>query len=264
MRPATERPASLYVGRTIHARRGPRPHRFSYGLFQVLIDVDRIDEALQGLRLFRHGRLGLYSFAERDHGDRDGGSLRSWVEATLAEASLVASARRIRLLCFPRMLGFVFNPISIFFIEAGDGRLEAVIYEVNNTFGQTHAYAAPAAGAACERQEAEKRLYVSPFYGVEGFYRFALSPPGQRFDLTIVKLIEGQPDFAARLSAARRPLTDAALLKLFFTMPLMTLGVVVAIHWEALKLWLKRTPFRRRPPGQAAGVSPGRASVLSS
>jgi uncharacterized protein len=256
--------ASLYVGRTTHARRGPRAHQFSYGLFQLLIDIDHVEDASRGLQLFRHGRFGLFSFAERDHGARDGTSLRGWVEAKLAEAGLSVSAAHIRLLSFPRMLGFVFNPISIFFVEDARGRLEAVVYEVNNTFGQTHAYVAPALGGGCERQEAEKRLYVSPFYRVEGEYRFQIVPPGERFNLVITKAVGGEADFTATLSAERRPLTDAALLKLFFAMPLMTLGVVAAIHWQALKLWLKGAPFGARPPGPQAGMSAGRATPSAS
>lgn len=256
--------ASLYVGKTTHARREPRPHRFSYGLFQLLVDVDRVEEAVQGLRFLRRGRFGLFSFAERDHGARDGTDLRPWVEARLAGAGLAATARRIRLLSFPRMLGFVFNPISIFFVEDERGRLEAVIYEVNNTFGQTHAYVAPAFGAACERHEAEKQLYVSPFYGLEGAYRFLITPPAETFNLVISKLLGGRPDFTATLSAEQRRLTDAALLRLFFAMPLMTLGVVAAIHWQALKLWLKGVKLRPRPAAPRAGLSVGRASAPTS
>jgi hypothetical protein len=256
--------ASLYVGKTIHARLSPRPHQFSYGLFQLLVDVDRIDDAVRGLHLLRHGRFGLFSFDERDHGARDGSPLRAWAEARLAEAGLAVSASRIRLLSFPRMLGFVFNPISIFFIEDGRGRLEAVIYEVNNTFGQTHAYVAPAAGASCERQEADKKLYVSPFYGVEGAYRFLITPAAETFNLVIAKSLDGRPDFTATLSAERRDLTDAALVKLFFAMPLMTLGVVAAIHWQALRLWLKGAPFAARSPGPRSGMSVGRASSPTS
>jgi DUF1365 family protein len=256
--------ASLYVGRTTHSRLEPRPHSFSYGLFQLLIDIDHIDEAVRGLATLRHGRFGLFAFDERDHGARDGSPLRAWVETKLIEAGFAASAARIRLLSFPRVLGFVFNPISIFFVEAGDGRLEAVIYEVNNTFGQTHAYVTPAAGAAFERQEADKKLYVSPFYRVEGAYRFLVTPPADTFDLVIAKTTDGRLDFTATLSAKRRALTDAALLKLFFAMPLMTLGVVAAIHWQALILWLKGAPFGARPVGPQSGMSVGRASFRTS
>ena len=253
------RPASLYVGHTTHSRLRPRPHRFTYGVFQLLIDVDRIDEAASGLACLNKGRFGVFSFAERDHGPRDGSPLRAWAAKLLQDAGIQASAHTIRLLCFPRVLGFVFNPVSIFFVHAADERLEAVIYEVNNTFGQTHAYVVPATGAAKERQAADKRLYVSPFYRVEGGYQFDLTAPNDTFSLVIAKQVDGEVDFTANLITERRALTDAALLKLFFSMPLMTVGVVAAIYWEALRLWIKGAPFGARPPGPKFSFSVGRA-----
>jgi DUF1365 family protein len=256
--------ATLYVGRTVHSRLEPHPHRFSYGIFQLLIDIDRTDEAITSLHLLRHGRFGLFSFAERDHGARDGAPLRGWVEQTLRTSGVAATARTVRLLCFPRILGFVFNPISIFFVYGEDERLEAVIYEVNNTFGQTHAYVLPANGDGKEHQAADKRLYVSPFYRVEGGYQFRLTPPNDRLKLVITKQVAGKSDFTASLSAKRQPLTDRALLKLFVGMPLMTLGVVAAIHWEALRLWIKGAPFGARPPGPKTGASVGRAIAPTS
>jgi DUF1365 family protein len=158
----------------------------------------------------------------------------------------------------------VFNPLSIFFVSDDAGRLEAVIYEVNNTFGQTHAYVIRASGAAEERQTAEKRLYVSPFYRVEGGYRFRLVPPNERLLLVVTKEVAGKTDFTASLVARRRPISDAALLSLFFGMPLMTLGVLAAIHWQALRLWIKGAPFGARPQGPKASISTGRAITRSS
>ncbi|MBI1408026.1 MAG: DUF1365 family protein [Caulobacter sp.] len=258
--PACLPPACLYVGSTWHKRFAPRPHAFRYRLFQILIDIDRLDTALSGLRLMRPGRFGVMSFEPRDHGDRQTASLRPWVTARLREAGVAAEATSIRLLCFPRVLGFVFNPLSIFFVHGGDGRLEAVVYEVNNTFGQTHAYVIPASGAAREQQRATKRLYVSPFYKVEGEYRFDIAAPGETFDMTIVKAVDGQPDFVATQEARRETLCDQKLAALFWSIPLMTAKVVLAIHWEALRLWLKGAPFGARPPGPRASASRGEAS----
>ncbi len=252
---------ALYIGSTSHHRFEPRPHRFSYGIFQVLLDIDAPGRGLPSL--MRLGRFGLFSFTPKDHGDRSGAPLRTWVEARLAEAGVKASVARIRLLCFPRILGFVFNPISLFFVDNAEGRLEAVIYEVNNTFGQTHAYVVPAVEGGRQRQAAAKRLYVSPFYRVEGEYRFQVTQPGDTFELTIVKAVNGRPDFNASQSARRVDLTNAALLKLFFSMPLMTLKVVAAIHWEALRLLIKGAPFGARPPGPDVGASLGQALVRS-
>lgn len=249
--------AALYVGRTVHKRFGPRAHGFAYRVFQLLLDVDRLGEALSTHALLRQGRFGLFSFRAADHGFRDGSSLRAWAEDRLARAGIKASAVHIRLLCLPRVLGFVFNPISVWFVHGRDEGLEAVIYEVNNTFGQTHAYVLPAAGAGVQRQRADKQLYVSPFYKVEGQYRFAVTAPGESFQLDIVKAVNGRSDFTASLEARRVALTDGRLAALFFGMPLMTLKVVAAIHWQALRLWLKGARFGLRAPGPKSGVSKG-------
>ncbi len=253
--------AALYVGQTTHQRLTPRRHRFRYSLFQLLLDVDDIDRDLRGLWVLRRGRFGLLSVDDRDHGWRDGRPLRDWVETRLAEAGVPASADRIRLLAFPRVLGFVFNPISLIYVEDAGGNLEAVIYEVNSTFGQTHAYVAPAAGGGRQQQVAEKRLFVSPFYGIDGDYRFEVTPPDDRLDLSIVKTSGGRPDFTATLALQRRPLNNRALLRVFLAMPLMTLKVVAAIHWEALRLFLKGVALAPRPPSPDVGVS--RAALIS-
>ena len=244
---------ALYIGETTHQRLEPRPHRFRYSIFQILVDVDDPGRGLPSL--MRLDRWGLFSFAQADHGDRSGGPLRPWVEARLQEAGIAASAARITLLSFPRILGFVFNPLSLVFVWDAEGGLEAIVYEVNNTFGQTHAYVAPASGNGRQRQAAAKRFYVSPFYRVEGEYHFTVTPPDEVFHLTIVKTVDGRTDFTATQTARRTALTNRALLKLFFTMPLMTLKVVAAIHWEALRLWRKgvRIVPRTKPadPGLA-------------
>lgn len=253
--------AALYVGETVHRRLSPRPHRFRYRLFQLLLDIDRIDADLAGLKMLRRGPFGLFSVDDSDHGWRDGRSLRSWVEARLAEAGVQATAHRIRLLTFPRVLGFVFNPISLLYVEDVAGDLEAVIYEVNSTFGQTHAYVAPASGGGWQRQTADKALFVSPFFAVEGAYRFDVSPPSRRLNLSIVKSTNDHPDFTATLALQREPLSDRRLLALFFGMPLMTVKVVAAIHWEALRLFLKRIPLVSRPPSPDVGLS--RAALVS-
>lgn len=249
--------AALYVGETWHRRFGPRPHEFRYRLFQLLIDIDQLDQAFAGLSWIKLGRKGAMSFEPRDHGDRHSHDLRPWVVDALARTGVEATGATIRLLCFPRVLGFVFNPLSVFFVHAADGRLEAVVYEVNNTFGQTHAYVVPATGGARETQRAAKRFYVSPFYKVEGDYRFDVSAPAETLDLRIVKAVDGRPDFVATQNAKREELTDQRLGALFWSLPLMTLKVVAAIHWEALQLVLKGAPFGARPPGPRAGLSAG-------
>lgn len=248
--------AWLYEAETTHRRTGEVSHGFRYRLFQILLDVDRIDEDLAGLRMIRRGRFGLFSYDDRDHGWRDGRPLRPWVLERLAEAGVSASARRIRLLAMPRVLGFVFNPISLIFVNDGEGDLEAVIYEVNSTFRQRHAYVAPAAGSGVQRQTAEKRLFVSPFYGVDGAYRFEIAPPDQRLRLSIAKTdADGRPEFLATLNGERFPLKDGRMLWLFFSFPLMTLQVLAGIHWEALRLFVKGARLAPRPTAADIGTS---------
>ena len=137
------------------------------------------------------------------------------------------------------------------------------IYEVNNTFGQTHAYAVPTDTSDVIRQEVDKALYVSPFYRIEGGYRFTVTDPKDRFHLTIHKQLNGETDFTASLIARRLALTDGQMIKLFLLMPFMTLGVVAAIHWEALRLWIKGAIFSARPPGPHASISLGKISSRS-
>ncbi|HSX95133.1 MAG TPA: DUF1365 domain-containing protein, partial [Hydrogenophaga sp.] len=156
----------------------------------------------------------------------------------------------IRLLTLPRLLGHVFNPLSVWFCHAPDGALCALIYEVNNTFGQRHRYLIPVhePAAASIRQRVDKRLHVSPFNGMDMAYHFRVAPPGERVSVCVeVHDAEGEL-LVARQDGLRRELSDAALLRVFFTHPLLTLKVVAAIHWEALRLWLKRVPWHAQPP----------------
>ena len=237
--------ACLYKGHVMHMRLTPFQHRFRYRVFSLLLDVDRLEETIGPLRLLRLERFGLMSFCQRDHGARDGSALRPWVEAELAHAGLRAPAR-IWLLSFPRILGFVFNPLSVYFCEDDDGRLSSVVYEVKNTFGDQHAYVLPANadGDGAVRHGTEKAFFVSPFIGMDQHYRFTFRRPGDRLALKIRQHDASGPWLIATQSGERRELTDRALLRLWLGHPGMTLKVVAAIHWQALKLWLKGAKFR--------------------
>jgi uncharacterized protein len=238
-------PPALYDGRTVHVRFQPFEHRLSYAIFQLLVDVDA--PVPPGLKWLGHNRFAPLAFHDKDHGDRSGAPLRGWVEARLREAGVDAGGGPIRLLTFPRVLGYVFNPISVFFAYRPDGRLAGVVYEVNNTFGETHSYVAPADGAGVERQEADKVFHVSPFFAVEGGYAFTLRGPGQTLTLTIDKSVAGVRDHLATLKATARPLDDRHLRAAFFKVPFLTLKVILAIHWEALKLLLKGARYHHKP-----------------
>lgn len=243
-------PGFLYPARVSHRRRIAPLYRFVYRVFYLLLDVDRIDEAARGLRLFSHNRFNLLAFHDADHGSGQPGGLRTWAEELLRESNIDLEGGRIRLLCLPRLLGFGFNPISLWYCEHRDGRLRAVITEVRNTFGEKHSYLLASAGAPMPYelpQEKDKCFHVSPFFDLVGRYRFLLSEPGERLRVVIHESREGVPILDATLAGERRPLTDAALLGQVLRMPLMTLKVVGGIHWEALKIWLRGARFHRKP-----------------
>ncbi|MFP4519517.1 MAG: DUF1365 domain-containing protein [Oceanicaulis sp.] len=247
-------PAWLYTGHTVHERRAPFLHRFKYRIASLLIDLDRIEEAGRASALFSTERFNLFSFFARDHGARDGSDLKAWAKERFAEAGVEAGDGKVRLLCAPRVLGYVFNPLSIYFAEAPDGRLSGVIYQVHNTFGDAHAYVAPAAGGPRERQDAEKVFHVSPFFDVAGRYEFTLREPGEKFRLSILKQREAGPDLLATMAMKRRALSSANLAGLFASQPFSTLKTISAIHFEAAKLWMKGAKYHSRPapPEQAS------------
>lgn len=230
----------------MHLRLRPARHQFSYRVFSLLLDVDRISETLKPLRFLSHNRFGLMSFRDGDHGSRDGAPLRPWVERKLADNGLQKPSR-ISLLCFPRMLGIGFSPLSVYYCFDAEGQFYAVIYEVKNTFGGQETYVlktGPQDGAQFYQQQA-KRFFVSPFIGMDQRYRFTLAPPDERLHLRIKQAgPEGETLIATQTGTAKQ-LNDKQLLKHFATYPLMSLKVILGIHWEALRLFLKKVPFHR-------------------
>jgi DUF1365 family protein len=253
--------SSVYAGEVVHQRFAPRPHRLSYSIFQVLLDLDHIDNDLKDLRTFSHNRFNLFGFYDRDHGpdqDEIGAPLKDRVAGLLAGKGLYAPGDRIFLLTMPRILGFAFNPVSLYFIQNTDDILKAVIYEVNNTFGDRHSYVLHVAGDGRHiHQHATKRLHVSPFMDTRDMsYDFDLTAPEDRFALNIRLMSKvSQKMLFASFVAERRALSDKTLLSLFAAMPLMTLKVVWGIHWEALKIGLKGIGLKPKPPTPKSSVS---------
>lgn len=249
---------ALYRGSVTHSRLRPVRHRFEYRVFSLLVDVDELPGLARRLRWLSHNRFNLLSLHDRDHGDaRPGETLRAWAERTLCAAGMDPPRGRIELLCFPRLLGYVFNPLSLWFCRDPEGRLAAVIYEVHNTFGRRHAYALPVPAGQDGRavqQHCGKDLYVSPFIPMDAHYSFRLRAPDESFALLIRERAAEGEILRATISGRRRPLTDRELLKAFFAHPLMTLKVVAAIHWQALRLWRKGARFQRDPAKARAGA----------
>jgi uncharacterized protein len=252
--------ASLYFGEVMHARLKPVGHRFNYRVMSLLIDLDRLEDADRQSALFGVNRAALYSFNEADHGDRDGSPLRAYALRRATEQGIDLAGGRVLLLCYPRLLGYTFNPLSVYFCYRGDGGLALVIYEVRNTFGDIHAYALPVKSGemsdAGVRQEHDKLFYVSPFVEMAMRYRFRVLPPGDCVKLRILETDSEGPLLAATFSGRRRALNTLALLRSFFALPVVTVKIIAAIHWEALRLWLKGV---RLVPRQNAAVDSGLA-----
>ncbi|MCP3469909.1 DUF1365 domain-containing protein [Bradyrhizobium sp. CCGUVB1N3] len=243
--------ASLYVGDVMHARLKPVGHRFSYRVMSLLIDLDRLAEADRQSALFGVNRAGLYSFHEADHGERDGSSLRAYAQRCAARHDVDLTGGRVLLLCYPRLLGYGFNPLSVYFCYRASGALALVIYEVRNTFGDIHPYVLPVVSgetsAAGLRQQQDKQFHVSPFIAMETRYHFRLHPPSDTVRLRILETDRSGPLLAATFSGRRRALTSRGLLRSFVALPLVTLKVMAAIHWEALRLWFKGARLIPRP-----------------
>ncbi|MEJ0024086.1 MAG: DUF1365 domain-containing protein [Alphaproteobacteria bacterium] len=245
-----------YAALTTHQRLAPQGHRFAYELFYLFLDIDRIAEASAGAKFLSYNRPNLFSFYDRDHGDGSGAPLRSWADNAFRNAGIELDGGKIMLLALPRVLGFVFNPLSVFFGYGPDGRLRGVLYQVRNTFGEMHVYAAPANEGA-SRQSAKKAFHVSPFFAVRGKYAFSLRAPDDRLSLTVQNVVDGNVEHSATLTGVRVALTDGRLLATFLSLPFMTAGVVAAIHWQALRLWLRGARYHKKPPPPALPVSQG-------
>ena len=253
------RTSALYEGTVVHQRLAPRRHRLRYRLFQLLLDLDELPELDRRLKLFGHNRFALFSLYDRDHLAGDSRPLRAQVEAMLADAGVDLAGGPIRLFCMPRVLGYAFNPLSIFHCHRPTGELAAVALEVNNTFGERHVYLIEAEAGARDqlvRRGCAKTFFVSPFLGLEMSYDFRLAAPGERAATAILgRGADGAPIIAAAFAGKRRELDDRTLARALVSHPLATLKVILAIHWEAVKLLAKGVGLRRKPEPPANPVT---------
>jgi DUF1365 family protein len=246
--------SALYAGRVRHSRLDPFSHRFEYRVFYGLFDIDELEALDRTSRWFSLGRFNLFSLEPRDHGLRDGRDLRAWAERLLREAGIDIAGGRIKLLAFPRILGYAFNPISVWYCYDPAGELRGVLHEVRNTFGHRHTYVA-AVDAANLAHSFTKQLHVSPFNDMNEAYSFTISPPGDRLTIAIDHTGHDQIKFRAGLALQRLPFNDRNLRRLFLTHPLLTIKVIGGIHWQALRLWLKGAKYRPVPPPPAAAYT---------
>lgn len=238
----------IYTGTVVHKRLSPRPHAFSYRVFALCLDVDEIDRLDDSLRLFSRNRRNLLSFRDTDVGDRRPEPVGERTRQLLSDAGLSRFGSRIELVCYPRVLGYVFNPLSVYFCRDEDERVGAVVYEVTNTFGERKSYlieAGEAAGALLE-QSCAKELYVSPYTQTSGTYAFHMVPPSERVLIGVAFREAGRPVLKTHFRGDRIALNDRAIVSMLMRHPLMTLKVITAIHVEAARLWAKGVPLVTR------------------
>ncbi|MTI46053.1 hypothetical protein JM93_00301 [Roseibium hamelinense] len=247
--PPPDAAAAFYAGKVMHHRMKPKEHRFTYDVFNLLIDIDRLVEAERMSPFFSVNGFNLLSFNPADHGPRDGSDLRYYVNARFQEKGVV-KPDRVLLLCYPRVLGYVFNPLSVYYGYDAQGTLTGVIYEVRNTFGDLHSYVHKVepghVSEAGIRQDQRKVFYVSPFIDMEQHYHFRLLPPGKSTRVRILETDPQGPLLSATFTGNLQDFATPNILRLCLRMPLLTFKVIAAIHWEAFKIWRKRIRFHPR------------------
>jgi DUF1365 family protein len=247
--PQDSNPHRIYFTRVMHRRLFPVNYKFIYKVFSLLIDIDALEQLPRGPRI---GRFQLVRFNPADHGPSDGSPLRPWAEQVLRARGIELDGGRIRLLCFPRVLGYGFNPLSVWYCEHRDGSLRAAIAEVSNTFGEKHFYLLAEEGKPIDwplRARAEKCFHVSPLMDMGGDYRFRLSEPDDDLSVMIRQFhSDGRLKLVASQGGTGEPLTEQSLRRALKRMPLMTIKVIAAIHWQALKIWLRGAPMCPTPP----------------
>lgn len=243
--------SAIYAGTVVHARRRPKKHVLNYSVFSLYLDLDELDDLSARLRLFGRNRRALFSFRDGDHGALDGTPLKQWACDQVAAAGIDTTGMKVGILCYPRILGYVFNPLTVYFCARPDGEIAAILYEVCNTFHERHTYVIPAAGGEGRvRHSVEKALYVSPFVPMDCTYHFDIEPPGDAVAVRINESDRDGPLLFAGFTGRRQPLTDGALLTTFLRYPLMTVKIMAGIHVEALRLWLKGLQVFRHQPAE--------------
>ncbi len=243
----------LYKGEVVHKRLKPLRHELRYKVFNLFADVDELATLGRRLRLFSYNRFNLFSIHDRNHGPGDGTAIRDHAWRLARGINGGDTVTRIFMFCYPRVLGYVFNPLTIYYGFDGGDRLRVMIYEVNNTFGGRHSYVLPVEEG--ELQNCAKRFYVSPFNAAEGRYSFHFNTPDDHLALGINLSVGGAAVLKAYVSGVRCSLSDGALLRAFAGIPFLTFKVIAAIHWQAAKLYGKGLRIRKRPAAPSGGVA---------
>ena len=230
----------IYSGFVTHRRFKPRRHFFSYKVFSLLIDLEEIELLEKKIKFFSFNKFNILSFYNIDHGSRDGSCLTEWTKTILKNYKINIGSGKIKLLCFPRFFGYVFNPLSIFYCYDEDSKLKAILYEVKNTFNEQHTYVFSASTSSkLVLHRCNKKFYVSPFIEMETFYNFRLLKPDEYISIFIRQKDTGGTLLTACQVGKRVELNSKQLFLQFIKHPLMSFKVILAIHFEACRLWIK-------------------------
>ncbi len=235
----------IYNGEVVHTRFKPVKHVLKYKTFSLLIDLDEIEILDKENFIFSFNKFNIFSFYNKDHGDRDGKSLKNWVTENLKKFQIKENINKVKLLCYPRILGYVFNPLSIFYCYEND-LLKVILYEVKNTFNEQHTYVFKVNNNKKIEQSCKKKFYVSPFMDMETFYNFTLINPEKKLSVFIKQSDKKGIILTAIQTGEKKDFNLKQLFINFFKYPLMTLKIIGAIHFEALLLWKKGAIYRSR------------------
>ena len=229
----------IYNGNVIHKRFKPKEHYFKYKVFSLLIDLDELHIIKKKIKIFSYNKFNILSFFDKDHGPRDGTSIKEWIKKNLKEIGIIDNNIQIKLLCYPRIFGYVFNPLSVFFIYNQSSELISILYEVKNTFGEQHTYIFRTNDNKIIKNNCSKKFYVSPFIEMDCEYNFRVLKPSNTISVIIDQKDKNGKLLYASQDGIAQELNEKNLLFTYISHPLMTFKIIAAIHYEALKLWIK-------------------------
>ena len=239
--------SAIYNGQVIHKRFKPKVHYFRYNVFSLLIDLSELEAIDKEISFFSLNKFNLISFFEKDHGERDGSSLINWVNKNLEKNNIPTQDIKIKILCYPRILGFVFNPLSVFYVYNLQNKLISILYEVKNTFGEQHTYIFKITkDENLVQNKCAKKFHVSPFIEMDCNYFFRLLKPGDKISVIIDQYDKEDKILFASQDGIRTDFNSKELIKSYLKHPLMTFKIIIAIHYEAFKLWIKGIKFIKK------------------